>query len=219
MSRSALVLGSTGLVGRELLKLLLKEDTYNNVAVLTRREIVTCHPKLTKRVGNLDELERYRDLFKADDIYCCLGTTMKKAKSRENFRRVDYDYPLQAANMACSSGARRFLVISAIGANKNSPFFYNRVKGELESELRSLPFKSLIVIRPSLLLGEREEFRFGEKLGEKITLPLENLFQGPFRKYRPVKASDVALTMVSAALGTDKGFQVYESEEILRSTE
>lgn len=216
MGRSALLLGATGLVGKELLKFLIQEDAYDRVAIISRRNIDISHPKLQMVIGDLEDMERYSELFKADDVFCCLGTTIKKAKTRGNFRKVDYLYPLLAAKLALKGGAARFLVISALGASRNSPFFYNRVKGEMEDDLSRLAFKSLIIFRPSLLLGKREEFRFGERAGEILSLLFGVFLRGPLKKYRPVKGSDVAYTMISAALLPDTGLQIYESDRRCR---
>ena len=135
MSRTALLLGATGLVGRELLGLLLEDERYGRVTVVGRRATGNTHPKLSERVFDLSEMQRYPDAFAADAIFCALGTTIKTAGSRERFRAVDYDYPLMAARLGKEQGATHYLLVTALGANARSRIFYNRVKGEVEREM------------------------------------------------------------------------------------
>jgi uncharacterized protein YbjT (DUF2867 family) len=211
MGRKALLLGATGLIGKELLHLLLAENEYEQVNIIVRNGVDIHHPKLNTVIDNLDSMDSYEDMFKVDDIYCCLGTTIKKAGTRENFQKVDLDYPLQAARLGLKQGASKYLVVSAIGADENSPFFYSRVKGRLEEGLTKMGFESVIIFRPSLLLGKREEVRIGEKAAELVSVPLGFLFKGKLRKYRPVQGEAVASMMLAAALLPGKGIKVFES--------
>ena len=214
-TRTALIAGATGLVGRHLLQLLLEDPTYSKVWVLTRRKMDTTHPKLEQKVIDFDALASQSSFVEADDVFCCLGTTMKKAGSKEAFRKVDYTYPLELAQLAARHGARKFLLVTAMGANKGSLFFYNRVKGDVEEAVCKLPqFKSIHVFRPSLLLGDRKEDRTGEGLAQKFTKILRPLMVGPFRRYRPIKAKDVAKGMLHAAKSDTRGIELHSSEEI-----
>ncbi len=209
--KTALILGASGLVGKEVLNQALEDPIYSKIKILVRSPLRITHPKLEEIVIDFAKLEQHENLFAVDHIYCCLGTTIKKAKTKEFFRYVDYELPLLAARLA-KGKSEKFLVISALGANPNSPFFYNKTKGELERDLISLHLNNLIILRPSLLLGEREEYRPMEVIAGKIMKVINPLFQGPLKKYAPVKASYVAECMLSAA----KGIFLFEDIEVLK---
>lgn len=138
--RTALLLGATGLVGEHCLQILLDDTAYERVRVLTRRPISIQNSKLTQHVIDFDRLAQNEQLLQADDIYCCLGTTIKKARTKENFKKVDHDYPLEAAKLSLKYGAKQFLLVSSTGANERSSFFYARIKGELEQALERFRF-------------------------------------------------------------------------------
>lgn len=209
-NRKAFIVGATGLVGNELLLQLLQSDTYDSVTILVRKPISIQHSKLTQKVIPFDELSSYEELFAVQDVYCCLGTTIKKAGSQDAFKKVDYEYPLQAATLSKKQRVDQFIVISAVGANSKSRIFYSRVKGELEDALQRLQFPSLHIFRPSLLLGERKEFRFGEKIASIISPILSPLFIGTFKKYKPIQANELAQAMLRIASSNRKGNNVYE---------
>jgi len=212
--KSALVLGSTGLVGGLLLDKLLSGKDYDSVSILVRREIPIHYPGLQQHVVDFDKLKDRPELFKADHVFCCLGTTIKKAKTKEAFRKVDYEYPVMAAEMALKKGAQKFMIITALGANPKSKIFYNRVKGEVESSVSKMPFEAVHIFRPSLLLGERQEKRAGEKTGIAFYNLLSPLFIGPLKKYRGISAEAVALVMKDRAKSNDQGVCIHESSEI-----
>jgi uncharacterized protein YbjT (DUF2867 family) len=212
--RAALLVGATGLVGGHCLNYLLKDDKYHQIVALTRRNLDFRNPKLEQYIVDFDRLENYTDQIKADDIFCCLGTTIKKAGSQEAFRHVDYHYPLQIAKLAVKNGARQFLLISSLGANKDSKIFYNRVKGEIEAAIREIPFYGIQIFRPSLLVGERAESRMGEKAGEFVLKMLKPVIIGNWKKYRAITAENVAKAMVEIAKTDLKGIHIYESNQI-----
>ncbi|KAA0547499.1 oxidoreductase [Bacillus sp. BGMRC 2118] len=214
MEKKALVIGATGLVGKSLVHKLLNEESYSKVTILVRKDSSIQHPKLHSVKVDFDQLEDWKEEFAVDDVFCCIGTTIKKAGSQEAFRKVDYDYPIQAALLAKSEGADQYLVISSMGASDKSPFFYSRVKGELEEKLKDLSFAALHIFRPSLLLGNREEFRLGEKAAEKISRVLPFLFFGRMSKYKPISAETVVGAMVKTARLNKKGIHIYESSVI-----
>lgn len=214
--RSALLLGATGLVGRRCLDLLLSNEAYASVTTLGRRSLGQTHPKLHHHVVDFDELERQAGLFAVDDVYCCLGTTMKQAGSREAFRTVDFTYPYEAATLAHREGAGQYLLVSALGADAASRIFYNRVKGEVEAAIGALPFYGVYAFRPSLLLGERADARTGERIAENVLGGLRFVLQGPLRKYRAIPAGTVAQAMIAVALDRPGGVRAYESDEIAR---
>lgn len=215
--RAAIVVGATGLTGTSLVKQLCENDEYVSVTVIARREPAFTHPKLEVKICNFDTLEE-KDIELAHELYCCLGTTIKKAGSREEFEKVDFEYPLTIASLAKKRGIPHMLVITAMGANENSPFYYNRVKGKLEHDLMELGLQRLSIIRPSLLVGEREEFRLGEKAGEQVLKFVKPLLVGPLKRSRSIEASQVAKAMIVIALqnGTKQPVTVYQSQELAK---
>jgi uncharacterized protein YbjT (DUF2867 family) len=218
MQRQALIFGATGAVGRELLKLCLKGDRYLRVSVIARRGTSMEHAKLQwieAEFDALDSLEPVAGMVDGD-AYCCLGTTIKAAGSEAAFRRVDHDFVLNSARFAKRCGARRFSMISAIGANAESSSLYNRTKGEVENAVSAEGFPSMRIFRPSLLKGERDEFRLAEKVGNWVSFLLTPLFHLGLRKYQPVEISKLARAMyVSADADEANGSQyVFESDEI-----
>lgn len=198
---TALVLGATGLVGRALLERLLQDDAYTRVSVLARRPPRREHPRLAVREADFERLDAQADAFAVDHVFCCLGTTLKQAGSRAAFRRVDYDYVLQAARLAARSGAGHFVWISSLGTSPDSRVFYSRVKGELEAAVAGLPLRAWSAVRPSLLLGQRSERRAGEAMGIVLGRAISPLLVGPLRVYRPIAATRVAEGMIALANG------------------
>ena len=215
-SRSALLLGATGLVGGHCLSLLLDDPAYERVAVLGRRPVDRAHPKLEQFGVDFDRLDAHASVFEVDDVFCCLGTTIRKAGSQAAFRRVDHDYPLAAARLACERAADRFLLVTAMGADPNSRIFYNRVKGEVERDVSVLPFRAVTILRPSLILGERADRRPAEAAAQVVMGALGFAFAGPLRKYRAVGGDAVARAMVRLAKDDFHGVRVVESDEITR---
>lgn len=196
----AVVAGSTGLVGSRLLVLLATAPEYSRVVALARRPLTATSAKVERRDANFEHLETLlADLADAGDrldVYCCLGTTLRAAGARAAFRRVDHDYVLAIARWAERVEARRFLSISALGADARSRVFYNRVKGETERALQSSDLRSLVIARPSLLEGDRAHMRLGEQLTLLATRPLRNLIPA---RVRPIGADDVAAALLLAA--------------------
>ncbi|QPQ32588.1 NAD(P)H-binding protein [Lysinibacillus sp. JNUCC 51] len=214
--RAAIVVGATGLTGTSLVEQLCENDEYVSVTVIARRAPAYTHPKLEVKIRNFDTLEE-KDIEFAHELYCCLGTTIKKAGSREEFEKVDFEYPLTIASLAKKRGIAHMLVITAMGANESSPFYYNRVKGKLEHDLMELGLQRLSIIRPSLLVGEREEFRLGEKAGEKVLKLVKPLLVGPLKRSRAIEASQVAKAMIVIALdGNKQPVTIYQSQELAK---
>jgi uncharacterized protein YbjT (DUF2867 family) len=207
--RAHLILGATGLVGRELLQQLLADDRASRVVVIARRPTGVHHAKLEEHVFDLGEMDLHAERFAVDTIFCALGTTIKQAGSQEKFRYVDRDLPLQAARLGLAAGARHYLLVSSLGANARSRIFYNRVKGELEEELRSLGYPQLTIARPSMLLGHRDELR----LAERMLAPLGSLMPPT---YKPIEARDVARALIALSAGETAGTRIVESRELWR---
>lgn len=199
--RSAVVAGATGLVGSELIDRLLRETRYGRVLALSRRALPARDSRLEVVDAAFDRLaEVLRGVTGEDgplDVFCCLGTTIRTAGSEAAFRRVDHDYAVALGRWARDERAHRMVVVSALGADAGSRVFYNRVKGETERDLAALGLASLVVVRPSLLSGDREEFRLGERLALIATRPLRALLPVGVR---PIAAADVAQSMLNAAL-------------------
>lgn len=205
--RSVLLAGASGLVGAEVLDQLKADTTVTRIVVIGRRPMPSLDPRIEAQVVDFDTLSSRADLFAVDQIICALGTTMKQAGSKEAFRRVDLEYPLAMARLGLAHGARHFLLVSALGADVDSRVFYNQVKGEVEDGLRPLGYRSVTIVRPSLLLGKRKEFRPFERLA----MIVGEVVPG---RYRPVRARDVAKALVAAARKDEPGLRIIESEHI-----
>lgn len=207
---SVALLGATGLVGRHALDLLASDPHFTRVVVVARRKFAEAMaPRVEAHIVDMDRLHERPGLFGVDQVICALGTTIRAVGgSRERFRAVDYDIPLAAARIAEQQGARHFLLVSAAGANAESRIFYSRVKGELEDALRTLRFRSVTILRPSLLLGQRAEFRLGEEVAKRFAW----LVPG---RFRPIHARDVAAALVRCARQDEPGLHILESDEIL----
>jgi uncharacterized protein YbjT (DUF2867 family) len=212
--RTAILLGATGLVGGHCLELLLRDDAYGSIVSLGRRKTAREDAKLEEHAVDFERLEDYPQLFRGTDIFCCLGTTIKKAGSQEAFRQVDFEYVKESARIAAENGTEQFLLVSSLGAHERSRVFYNRTKGEVEAAVAKFPFHGVQIFRPSLLLGERAEFRPGERVAEKAMKVLSFLLAGPLRKYRPVHAREFAEAMVKVAKQRAAGVNIFESDRI-----
>ena len=221
--RAALLAGATGLIGRRVLDLLLRDAAYGTVTALVRRPLDREHEKLDERVEKLDErvvdfddLTELADPPRVDDAFCCLGTTMKKAGSKAAFRRVDHDYVVATARLALAGGARRFLLVSAVGSSTAAPSFYSRVKGEAEESVAALGFSACHIFQPSILIGERQENRPGERIGVAAAGLLNGALIGPLRRYRGISSDTVAAAMVQAAKSGAEGHHVHTYADIER---
>ena len=209
-----MIAGATGLVGSYLVRNLIDSPDYAKVISLGRRGLGWSHPKLTQIPVDFAALQALPADLRVDDAFCTLGTTIKKAGSPEAFRQVDYVATLELARACLARGARTFAVVTALGADPRSRFLYSRVKGELEQALRGLRFPSLIVLRPSLILGPRPEHRWAETLAEVVLVILGPVLIGPWRRYRAVDAAAIARRMVAAAQTPKPGTTIVESDEI-----
>ena len=215
MKRKALVIGATGLIGKSVTQQLLEQEQYESVTVLVRKPLKVSNEKLQQILVDFDQLPSYETNFKVDDLYICLGTTIKKAKTKEMFEKVDYHYVVNAVKLAAICRVERVAIVSAIGADSSSTIFYNKVKGKMEDAVQQqVKIKSLYIIRPSLLLGDRDEFRFGEKAAEKLSFIFTPLLKGKLAKYRPVRGEDVAFTMIENVTKGEKGIHIVESNNI-----
>jgi len=214
MAKKAILAGASGLVGRELLRLLLESSDYAAVHSLVRR-VTPDTPKSPKLSEQLVDFERLPALAACDDVYVALGTTIKVAGSPEAFRKVDHDYVVAVARAGRAAGAERLAVVSALGADPMSRVFYNRVKGEMQEAVAALGYGSVVIVQPSLLLGDREALgqakRAGEVWARRLLEPVAGLIPSGFR---PVRASDVAAVLVSAMLTAAPGTRIIASREL-----
>ncbi|MDW7673640.1 MAG: NAD-dependent epimerase/dehydratase family protein [Bacillota bacterium] len=213
-----MLVGTTGLIGMEMLQYLLAAKEYSKIISITRQSSGIKHEKLEERIIDFDMLSRHDfSQFRINDVFCCLGTTIKKAKSKEAFIKVDLEYPLTIAKLAKEVNAEKFILVSSMGANARSKLFYSKVKGQLEEQLQQLNFHSLIIFRPSLLLGKRAEFRPGETMAAVVAKGLFFLFIGHLKKYEPIAAKKVAQGMYKAAqLNNSESIKIYESSDIVK---
>lgn len=209
--RIALVAGSTGLVGSQLLQLLLNDGYYSGVKAISRKPLDFTHPKLENIVLDFERMTEYHSQLAADDVFCCLGTTIKKVKTKDKFRRVDFDYPVELARLSKSKGAEQYLLVSALGADKNSKIFYNQVKGEVEEAISQVGFASFHIFRPSLLMGERKESRSGEEAGKVFFKYFGFLVP---KKYKGIESVKVARAMQKIAAQRKPGMHMHESAEL-----
>lgn len=212
--RRAIVIGATGMVGKAILDELLQDSNFSEVIAITRRPLERTEPSFKNLVVDFDRLDQHAEQLNADDIFCALGTTIRHAGSKKAFRHVDYEIPLTLAGIAADNGALAFHLVSAVGANANSSVFYLRVKGELESALSKLPYRSVNHFRPAMLEGHREPKRLREEVGVVFSHTISFVLVGPWRKYRAIKATAVAKAMVITALREHAGVRVFESDAI-----
>lgn len=213
--KTAVLLGATGLVGHQLLEQLLAHSAYARVVAPTRRALHRDHPKLENPIVDFNRLERYADLLTGQDIFIALGTTIGKAGSQINFRRVDFDYVVTAASIARQQGANQCLLVSSAGADATSRNFYLRTKGETELAVERLGFWATHIFRPGVLLGEREESRIGERVAAIFSNLLRKLSPKILGGFNPVRADLLAARMVEAAQGVEAGRQVYGAQQLL----
>lgn len=208
--KTAIILGATGLIGGHLVHKLASDSTYKKVEVWVRRPNQNWPEGVTERIIDFDEIQN--EAMSADEIFCCLGTTIRTAGSKEAFEKVDYLYPLKAAEVAKKSGVNTYAIVTAMGSDKNSSIFYNKVKGKVESALQDINFQSLGIFRPSMLLGDRPEYRFGEQMG-KVFMKIFN-FLIP-AKYKAIPSERVAQAMLQFAQNPPKGVNIIENKEML----
>ncbi|MCX6266483.1 MAG: oxidoreductase [Bacteroidetes bacterium] len=212
--KTAIISGATGLVGEQLLKQLLSDPVYVKVIVIVRKPMEITHSKLEQRVIDFGQLPSALAGLTADHGFCCLGTTLKSAGSKEKQYIIDHDYVVAFANGCHQAGANWFAVVSSIGANAASSNFYLRTKGEMERDLQKIPFKGISILQPSFLLGSRKEFRSGEKAGIAMMRFLGPLMIGGLRKYRGVQAATVAGCMITRLKAETKGVKIIRSDKI-----
>ena len=212
--KTAIVIGATGLVGNHITKKLLGDNRYEKVKVFVRRSLNLNHPKLEEHIVDFDKIESWKNHLTGDELYSALGTTIKKAGSKDFQYKIDFTYQYEAAKDASENGVKKYLLVSSMGANSKSSNFYLNLKGSLDEKVQDLEFYQIYIFRPSILVGERSEKRFGEVIGIKITGTITKIIPA-LKKYRPIKASQVAEAMIkSANQNLSDKFRIYQPEEI-----
>lgn len=213
--KTAILFGGSGLVGGYCLDLLLDSPIYEKVLCFGRSKLNRKHRKLEQFIVDFDNLAKAKNLICGNDLFCTFGTTIKKAGSQEIFRKVDYEYPKEIATIASSNGVSQFILVSSVGADSKSKVFYSQVKGELEDAIKKLPFWGIHILRPSMLLGKREERRPLEKIGIIFFKGMDFLVGDLLGKYQPVKAEDVAKAMVMEAQNLEGGINRLTSDAMV----
>jgi uncharacterized protein YbjT (DUF2867 family) len=211
---TALIVGATGLVGRHCLQALLANEDYRSVVALTRRPLDQQHPRLVQMIVDFDKIEEI-DPFPAADVFCALGTTIRRAGSQHAFLKVDFEYGSKVATRSAAAGAKQFVLVSSVGADPRSGNFYLRVKAELEKAIAALPFESVHFFRPSVLIGKRTETRLGESIAIAAARAFQFALAGKLRKYRPMPAEILARAMVAAAREARPGRHIYHYDDII----
>lgn len=209
MARIALVAGATGLVGQHLVQRLLVSGAYDRIKLLTRRPLAIDDGRIENVISDYADLAALGARLQADDVFCCLGTTLKKAGSRAAFEDVDYRMVVDLARAARAQGARQFLVVSAAGTAEHSPSFYSRVKAKMERDVAAVGFDAVHILRPSLLLGARDESRPAEAISQVLMPLLNPLLVGGLKKYRAIRGEDVAEALLQLARHETRGVHIH----------
>jgi uncharacterized protein YbjT (DUF2867 family) len=212
--RKAIIAGATGLIGGELLKILLESSDYQEVISISRREIPVQHKKLVQLIINFDELEKYTHALEGDVIFCCLGSTRKKTPDLSVYRMIDHTYPVQLGQIAKANDIKQYHLVSAIGADANSSNFYTKMKGETEADLAHLNLTCLHIYQPSILTGDRKESRPLEKISIAVMKVVNPLLFGSLKKYRSIPAAIVARAMYKQSLKPQTGLYIHPSDHI-----
>ena len=214
MKKTAIILGATGLTGTILLQKLIEDDRYDSIKLFSRSKMEGLPKKVTQFIGDLLKLEQFKADFRADEVFCCIGTTAKKTPNKVLYKQIDYGIPLTAAKLSKENNINTFLVISAMGSNKESSVFYNRTKGEMEYDVLQQNIKNTVVLRPSLIGGERNERRILEKIGLFVFKIIQPLFIGKLKKYSIINAESIAQTMINLANNTSNAEVIISSNDI-----
>jgi uncharacterized protein YbjT (DUF2867 family) len=199
MKKTAIILGATGLTGSILLEKLLKDDRYKTIKLFSRKEIEGLPSKVKQFIGDILELDNFKNDFTADEVFCCIGTTVKKTPDKTRYKKIDFGIPVTAAKLSKANGIPTFLVISALGANATSLVFYNKTKGKMEQAVLSEKIEKTHILQPSIIGGDGQEKRIGEKIGLVVFKFLQPLFFGKLNKYRVTEAEEIAQTMIKLA--------------------
>ena len=214
MAHKAVIAGASGLIGSNLLNILLNAPEYAEVLVVTRRELPVQHKKLVQLVINFEDLNKHTAAINGHAVFSCLGTTKNQTPNDNEYRKIDHDYPLQLAQIAKKNGVEQFHLVSSIGANKKSSSSYLKLKGELEADLQKLDIKTLHIYQPSMLTGTRERNHLLEKIAGVLFKILNPILIGGLKKYKSIKGSIVALAMYKKSLNHAVGTFIHTTDKI-----
>jgi len=214
MNKTAIILGATGLTGGILLKKLIVDKAYTKIKLFSRNPVDIQSDKIEEYLLDLLQLKKYEENFIADVIFCCIGTTASKTKDKELYKAIDYGIPVNAAKLAIKKDIKTFIVISSMGANASSSVFYNKTKGEMERDILEQDIKSTYILRPSLIGGNRNELRVGERIGKGIMSLLNPLCLGSLKKYKMIPPEKIASCMQKLA-ESESNQSIFSSDEIL----
>ncbi len=215
--KKALIVGATGLVGRQVLNVLLANDYYEEIIILGRSSTGVKDNRINEIVIDFDDLKNHTDELSANDYYCCIGTTLKAAGSKEKFHLIDFTYPVEIAKLAQKDPLfEQFLIVSSLGANQKSVLFYNKIKGKLENRLKKIGLKSLHIFQPSLLVGERKDFRPAEAIAGMFSSILSFFVIGSSRRFFAIEGVDVAKSMFLIAQKNEEGTHTHKPKEMLK---
>ena len=213
--KTALIFGSSGLIGNHFLDLITNDNNYNKIKLFVRSEPSKVNSKIEIIKTDFDNLENQKNIITGDDCFFCIGTTRKNTPDKNEYIKVEYNLPVNVAKIAKANSVNNFIYISSLGANPNATGLYLKNKGQAEEELKKLNFSKLSILRPSILLGNRTENRIGERIGIFIMKTLSPLFLGKMKKYKPIRVENVTKTMLKVA---QKNYQkkIFESDEIMK---
>ncbi|QXP73818.1 NAD(P)H-binding protein [Tenacibaculum sp. AHE15PA] len=216
MKKTAIILGATGLTGSNLLTKLINDNRYENIKLFSRSKIDGLPTKVTQYIGDLLKLEDFKADFTADEVFCCIGTTAKKTPDKNLYKKIDHGIPVAAAKLAKENKITTFLVVSAMGANKKSSVFYNKTKGEMENDVLLQNIEKTIILRPSLIGGERKERRILEQIGLSVFKIIQPLFVGKLKNYKIIDADNIAQAMVQLANNKNHTEVIITSNQIIK---
>jgi uncharacterized protein YbjT (DUF2867 family) len=213
MGKTAIILGATGLTGSLLLEKLVADSRYETIKLFSRKPTGSISPKVVEHIGDLLEFQQFKASFTGDEVYCCIGTTASKTKSKSIYKDIDFGIPVAAVTLCKVNNIKTILIISALGANSNSRIFYNKTKGEMENAILKNNIANTYILRPSLITGDRTKNRLGEKIGILLMKLIQPFLLGKLKKYRAIEASTIAQAMINLA---NKGFDtsILESDMI-----
>lgn len=214
MSKKALIAGASGLIGSELIQILLKQPEYSEIVVFVRKELPLKDPKLKQIVIDFDDMVNYSNEITGDAVFVCLGSTKKKTPDKTLYWKIDHDYPMQLAQIAKQNNVEQFHLVSSIGADAKSDNFYLKMKGQTMADIETIGIKSLYIYQPSLITGARKEFRLIEKLATGIMKMIDPLLTGSWKRYRSIPAKNIAQAMVNRSLKNETGTFIYTTEKI-----
>ena len=214
MSKKAIIVGTSGLIGSKLLDVILHEPNYSEISIFVRKKSKYTSKKLTTVIVDFSRLEDFAPLITGDALFCCLGSTRQKTPHLDDYRKVDHDYPLQLAQIAAKNGVKQYHLVSSIGANANGKNFYTKMKGETEEDIKNVGMPCLHIYQPSFLTGKRKERRTAERILAYFIKVIDPLLFGSLKKYKSIPAMAVARFMYKQSLKTERGVFVHTSDKM-----